>query len=103
MAEGNAIAHSNPLCRTHKRPPAVCRDAHVQGRVYRGLVLASAADALQLSRNDLSIVEYQGVTGTQQLRQIKHVSIAKRTIITDNEHARAVTRIGWPKRYAFVR
>ena len=69
------------------------------------MVAAADAAAVQACRNDLGIVDDDGVAGAQQLRQIAHGAVlkARRRARTDDQKPRGVARRSRPQSDAIFR
>ena len=70
VAEMDAVSGRDALARPHEGQPAIRRDAHVQRRIDLRRCVAAPADARQLRRNDLGVVEDQHIAGIEQRRQV---------------------------------
>src|SRR5438552_6405574 len=103
MAEMDAISGRDALTRPHKGLPAVRRHPHMQRGLDLGHRLAAPADAFQLRRNDLGVVEHQHVAVLKQRRQIAHRSIFQALAGPDDQHPGAVARLRRAQRDAPLR
>src|SRR6185312_12384179 len=70
VAETDAVAFRELLCRPRQRLPARAVDALDQGRIDLGLGLAPDAAAVELRRDHLGVVDDDLVAGLEERRQI---------------------------------
>ena len=66
MAEMDAVAGGDALAGPHEGQPAVGPGAHMQRRLDLSGRVATPADAAQLRRDDLSVVEDEHIAGFEQ-------------------------------------
>ena len=103
LAETDALADFELLGGPHERPPAAIVDALDQRRFDRSDRLAPDPDAVEPRRDDPRVVDDQRVAGVEKVRQVAHVRVRQTAVGADNQHPRAVARIGRRERDAVGR
>ena len=78
MAEMDAVAGRHALARPHEGVPAVRRHRICSVASTCADGVAAPADAAQLRRNDLGVVEDQQVAGIEQRRQVADDPVLER-------------------------
>ena len=75
-AEPDDVAGSQPLAGFDEGAPARAVEALMQGRLDRGLGIAAPdPPPAQSRRNDLAVIDHEGIAGPQQPRQIAHAVV----------------------------